>query len=363
LRVLKNMASDPPGTEGVKPPGGGRPLKTGIFRPLAWGLGLLLALAAMGGLVAPPFRPPPPSRPAQPSIAGAPAVPHPGAAARTLPRADNAPLARAMALPDRLQQEWSAEGPFHFTRGSPDLPHISLTFDGDSTDTDLPAILQVLARRRITATFFLTGEFMERFPESVRAAVTDGHEVGSHLYRHVHLTTWEENRHHDTRPEITREYLHELLRKNEAVFRNVTGQPMARLWRAPFGETNPTINAWAAEIGYWHVTWTRNRKRDKSMDSLDWVADPAEPRYLTAPQILERLLAFDGGTPGGANGAIILMHTGSQRRKERASTILDDLIAGMIRRGYQFVPVSRLISQGLEYARITSAADSLRDSS
>ncbi len=130
-----------------------------------------------------------------------------------------------MALPDQLQQEWSAEGPFHFTRGSPDLPHISLTFDGDSTDTDLPAILQVLARRRITAVF-LDGRVQERFPESVRAAVTDGHEVGS-LYRHVHLTTKEENRHHDTRPEITREYLHELLRKNEAA--DVTGQPMAEV--------------------------------------------------------------------------------------------------------------------------------------
>jgi len=203
----------------------------------------------------------------------------------------------------------------------------------------------------------LTGEFLERFPESVRAAVAGGHEIGSHLYRHVHLTTWEANRHHDTRSGITREYLHELLEKNEIAFRNVTNQPMVKLWRAPFGETNPTINAWAAELGYWHVTWTRSESRDQSMDSLDWVADRVEPRYLTAPQILERLLAFDGGVPGGANGAIILMHTGSQRREERGWTILDDLIVSMTRRGYHFVPVSRLITVGWAHARDRGKTD------
>ena len=341
----------------MKPAGGARPPKTVLFRPLAWGLGLLLILAVMGGLVAPPFPPSPCREPALPADAGGSAMPAPARDTAVRGGQDAARFTPAPALPERLQVQWSAEGPFHFTRGSPELPQISLTFDGDSTDCDLPAILQVLARRRITATLFLTGEFLERFPESVRAAVAGGHEIGSHLYRHVHLTTWEENRHHDTRPGITREYIHELLQKNEAVFRQVTGQTMAKVWRAPFGETNPTINAWAAELGYWQVTWTRSQQRDKSMDSLDWVADRAEPRYLTAPQILERLLAFDGGIPGGANGAIILMHTGSRRREERAWTILDDLIDGMTRRGNEFVPVSRLIHMGLAHAGPRATGD------
>lgn len=345
------MASDPPRIEDSKPAGGVRQPKTALFRPLAWGLGLLLILVAMGGLLAPPFPTAPRHKPATPAGADGTIQPVPVRNTASEAQPDTARFTPALALPDQLQQEWSAEGPYHFTRGSPDLPNISLTFDGDSTDCDLSAILQVLAQHRITATFFLTGEFLERFPESVQAAVAGGHEIGSHLYRHVHLTTWEENRHHDTRPEITREYLHDLLEKNEAVFRKLTNQPMAKLWRAPFGETNPTINAWAAELGYWHVTWTRTESRDRSMDSLDWVADRAEPRYLTAPQILERLLAFDGGIPGGANGAIILMHTGSQRREDRGWTILNDLIVGMIRRGYHFVPVSRIINMGWAHTR------------
>ncbi|HOT01182.1 MAG TPA: polysaccharide deacetylase family protein [Acidobacteriota bacterium] len=351
------MASDLPRIEDSKPAGGVRQSKTALFRPLVWGLGLLLVLTAMGALVAPPFPTSLRHQPVKP--AGADGVVKPAPSLNTVPGAgpDTARFTPALALPGHLQQEWSAEGPYHFTRGSPDLPNISLTFDGDSTDCDLPAILQVLARHRITATFFLTGEFLERFPESVRAAVAGGHEIGSHLYRHVHLTTWEANRHHDTRSGITREYLHELLEKNEIAFRNVTNQPMVKLWRAPFGETNPTINAWAAELGYWHVTWTRSESRDQSMDSLDWVADRVEPRYLTAPQILERLLAFDGGVPGGANGAIILMHTGSQRREERGWTILDDLIVSMTRRGYHFVPVSRLITVGWAHARDRGKTD------
>ncbi|HOB53195.1 MAG TPA: polysaccharide deacetylase family protein [Acidobacteriota bacterium] len=351
------MASDPPRIEELNPADGVRQPKIALFRPLAWGLGLLLILAVMGGLVAPPFSTSPRHKPAKPIGTDDSIEPAPTQRPTTGNRPDVARFTPALALPGQLQREWSAEGPYHFTRGSPGLPLISLTFDGDSTDCDLPAILLVLARRGITATFFLTGEFLERFPESVRAAVAGGHEIGSHLYRHVHLTTWEENRHHDTRPELTREYLHDLLEKNEVVFRSVTGQSMTKLWRAPFGETNPTINAWAAERGYRQVTWTRNESRDKSMDSLDWVSDRAEPRYLTAPQILERLLAFDGGLRGGANGAIILMHTGSQRREERGWTILDDLIVGMIRRGYRFEPVSRLIQVGLADARVHARDD------
>ena len=134
-------------------------------------------------------------------------------------------------------------------------------------------------------------------------------------------------------PGVTREHLHRLLRDNEALFRQITGRQMQKIWRAPFGETNQTLDAWAAELGYIHVAWTRDFSGTRSMDSLDWVADPRAARYLTAAQIRDRLLSFDGGRPGGANGAIILMHTGTLRQSEHPWTVLGEVADALPREG------------------------------
>jgi peptidoglycan/xylan/chitin deacetylase (PgdA/CDA1 family) len=348
------MGSDPGGIPKGDPPVRNRRVATEIFRPLGWGLAVLAVVAVVAVLVAPPLRPPAAQGGFAPPLAG-----------RAAPAAPASPpvresVATAPPLPPALQSRWDAEGPFHFTRGSPDLPYVSLTFDGDSHPGDVASILDVLGRASITATFFLTGDFVEKYPEATRAIGAAGHEVGSHLYRHVHLTTWEQNRRHDLTPGITRAALHDLLRRNEAAYRRATGGQMVRLWRAPFGETNPVLNAWAAELGYRHVAWTRDRARERSMDSLDWVSDPSEPRYLTAAQILDRLLSFDNGRAGGANGAIVLLHTGSLRRTERAWKILADFITGMRGRGYCFVSVSRLIELGLAGEGRAAAGESPR---
>ncbi len=239
------------------------------------------------------------------------------------------------------------QGPHHLLCGRAGLPYLCLTFDGGSMAGDLPRILRILADRRIPATFFLTGEFIARHPGPARAIAQAGHEVGNHLLQHVHLTTWEQNGRQDLLPGVTREVLHRLLRENETLFERITGRPMQKVWRAPFGETNRTLDAWAAELGYIHVAWTRDFTGTRSMDSLDWVADPAADRYLTAAQIRDRLLAFDGGRPGGANGAVILMHTGTLRQSEYAWTVLGEVVDEYRRRGYAFVPVTRLIRESL----------------
>lgn len=240
-----------------------------------------------------------------------------------------------------------AEDPYHIMRGAFSLPLISLTFDGSAYNDYVEHVLQVLDEEQVHATFFLSGEFLHHYPAEARAIAAAGHEVGNHLYEHVHLTTWEENHRHDRRPGITRELVQSLLRRNEELYHRVTGRQMSRLWRAPYGETNAEIDGWAAELGYIQVAWTRDYARGESMDALDWVWRPEESRYLTAPRMLERLLNFDAEAPDGANGSIILMHLGSLRTRDHSWTILPELIRRLRRKGYSLVPVSRLISETL----------------
>jgi len=250
-------------------------------------------------------------------------------------------------FPASLRKAMVAENNYHIMRGHFDLPYICLTFDGCSLNNGTTPILRILAEHEIRATFFLSGNFIEKYPQLVAAIMDQGHEVGNHLFRHVHLTTWEENGRHDLRPEITRDYFLNLLVKNEELFYRITGQRLGRLWRAPYGETNEIIDHWAWEKGrYIQVSWTRDYQRGKSMDSLDWVSQPESSRYLSAEQIRDRLVGFDDGVPGGANGAIILMHIGSLRLDDPpAWTVLGDIIRRMRKKDYVFVTASRLINE------------------
>ena len=79
------------------------------------------------------------------------------------------------------------------------------------------------------------------------------------------------------------------------------------------------------------------------MDTLDWVWQKKNPLFLNAYEIEKRILDFDCGIKGGANGAIILMHTGSFRTSDFPWTVLGEIIDSMEAKGYKFVKVSRLI--------------------
>jgi len=51
----------------------------------------------------------------------------------------------------------------------------------------LPKLLDLMAEKRIKATFFFTAEMARRFPELAKRVVDEGHELGSHNYNHERL--------------------------------------------------------------------------------------------------------------------------------------------------------------------------------
>src|SRR5437016_5093785 len=66
-------------------------------------------------------------------------------------------------------------------------PGVALTFDDGPHPDGTPAILELLASAKATATFFLVGEQVERYPEVARAVADAGHEIALHGYRHTLL--------------------------------------------------------------------------------------------------------------------------------------------------------------------------------
>ena len=194
----------------------------------------------------------------------------------------------------------------------------------------------------VRATIFLTGQYITRYPDLVRRMIRDRHEIGNHTFSHPHLTTFGVNHRQDTLPGVTKEFVQGELRRVARLFEEVAEIPMSPYWRAPYGEHNPEIRRWAAEIGYLHVGWTRDQAAGEDLDTRDWVADPHSPIYYRAEEVRERILNFGRGTTTQANGGIILLHLGTQRRQDRIDGELQAIIDGLRTQGYHLVTVSEL---------------------
>ena len=62
----------------------------------------------------------------------------------------------------------------------------SVSFDAAWGNEDTQALIDILARYNVKATFFCVGDWAEKYPESVKALHDAGHEVMSHSHHHDH---------------------------------------------------------------------------------------------------------------------------------------------------------------------------------
>ena len=221
-------------------------------------------------------------------------------------------------------------------------PYFALTFDAHVEAQGVEQMLSLLRQRHVRATIFVTGRFATEFPQLLREAAHDGHEIGNHTYDHPHLTTWDSNRRHDTRPGMTRERFQDELRRTAAAIEAAIGRPPSRYWRAPYGEHNATIRGWAEELGLVNVDWTR--APGDSLDARDWVEDPHARGFLGPEAMARHILEFQSRHGVPLAGSIVLMHLGSARADLPLLEALPIVLDETDLRGLKAVPVSELLA-------------------
>ena len=185
---------------------------------------------------------------------------------------------------------------------------VSLTFDAAWGNEDTEELIDILSRYGVKATFFLVGQWVDKYPESVKALYDAGMEIGNHSNEHPHMAKLSEKQITD-----------EIAACNEKVT-SITGTE-PKLFRCPYGEYNDQVIATVNGMGMLPIQW--------NVDSLDW-------KGIGAQEIYNRV------TNAVVPGSIVLFHNAAEHTPEALGDIIEYLLA----EGYEIVPVSQLLLSG-----------------
>lgn len=184
---------------------------------------------------------------------------------------------------------------------------IAITFDSAWEDADTADILAVLAKYNAKATFFVTGDYLDRCGASAKAFFDAGHEIANHSDQHPHPN------------KMSRGELEADTKKCEEKILALTGKANT-LYRSPYGEYNNQTVETINNMGYSFIQW--------DVDSLDY-------KGLSAQEIEKRVC------DKVKNGSIVLFHTGTKTATTAAG--LEAVLSKLSAQGYQFKTVSELI--------------------
>nr|BFE29164.1 hypothetical protein GCM10010200_014150 [Actinomadura rugatobispora] len=191
---------------------------------------------------------------------------------------------------------------------------VALTFD-DGPMGVTAQLLDILAARKVKATFFLVGQNVEEFPHLVRREAAEGHELANHSYSHADLGR-------SSNSKVTAELV-----RTQLAIKKATGVTPT-LMRPPYGSTDKQVARITKKLGLAQVLWT--------VDPLDW-------QVRNSKRVERKVI---GGT---RNGTIVLMHDIHPTTVAAVPLIINRLAA----KGYVFVTISQLygkpLTPGKEY--------------
>ncbi len=193
------------------------------------------------------------------------------------------------------------------SRGPGSRRQVALTFDDGPSSEQTPAILAILDRFHVDATFFEEGRHVAGREELMREILGSGDEIGNHSFDHPHYPGPAE------------------LARTDGAIRRATGfEPC--LFRPPYGLLDATEEA-AADAD--------------RLETILWTFDSGDDHHPPPARIVRHVLATAHA------GSIILMHDGGHH--PQTVTALPAVIRGLLARGFEFDTVTRLLGGRFVY--------------
>jgi peptidoglycan/xylan/chitin deacetylase (PgdA/CDA1 family) len=190
---------------------------------------------------------------------------------------------------------------------------VALTFDDVPDPRYTPQVLDILARYKVRATFFVVGSRAAAYPSIVRRMRREGHIIGNHSLNHAVFSR------------IPLSSFKRQIVRTDAILRPLAGYS-PKLVRPPYGEIMPKQIEWLRQNGYTVVNW--------DVDSVDWRGTDSSHILLNIKKTLQP-------------GSIILQHAGGGDGQDLSGTIkaLPRLIKLLRSKGYQIVTLPELLSK------------------
>ncbi len=189
---------------------------------------------------------------------------------------------------------------------------VALTFDVGANADGVAKIMATLRSNGAAATFFLTGQWAERYPQQTEQIGTY-YPIGNHTYSHPHL------------PALTSDaQVRDQILQAQGRIRSATAQDARPLFRFPFGDRDARTIGIANSLGYGSISWT--------VDTLGWKGTSGGQTTRT---VVDRVLTTL------RPGQIVLMHVGSHPTDHSTldADALPTLISELRKRGYGFTTI------------------------
>ncbi|MGN1467863.1 MAG: polysaccharide deacetylase family protein [Ruminococcus sp.] len=185
---------------------------------------------------------------------------------------------------------------------------VALSFDAAWGNEQTEHLLNILDEYNVKTTFFLVGDWVEKFPDSVKEIANRGHDVENHSNTHPYMTQLSESK------------MNEEIKECNKKIEELTGK-CPTLFRAPYGDYNNAVVKAVKANNMYCMQW--------DVDSLDW-KDPSPQQIVK--NITDKIKC----------GSIILMHNGAANTPEALPMVIEAIQA----EGYEIVPVSQIVPQG-----------------
>lgn len=188
-----------------------------------------------------------------------------------------------------------------YCMGNPEKKYVYLTFDAGYEAGYTEKILETLKNNEVTATFFITGHYLNSQSDLVKKMIDSGNIVGNHTVNHKSM------------PDIDNNVINkEVMDLHKAVYEKF-GYEMKYI-RPPKGECSERTIEYTNSLGYKTVMW--------SLAYDDWDENKQGREEYAKEKILNNV----------HNGAIILLHSNSKDN----CNILEDVIKEIKKMGYEF---------------------------
>ncbi|MDF3078623.1 MAG: Cellulase [Sphingobacteriaceae bacterium] len=198
-------------------------------------------------------------------------------------------------------------------------------------------IRKTLKKDDVKASFFFTGDFYRnpQFKNIIRKLKKDGNYLGAHSDKHLLYADWT-NR--DSLLVTEQEFKTDLESNYKEMDKFGLRKDEAQYFLPAYEWYNKSIASWTGEKGLKLVNFSPGTR-----STADYTY-PEMKSYRSSEEIYKSIMDYEPGSKNGLNGFILLVHFGTDpKRTDKFYNRLDELIADLKGKGYQFKRIDELL--------------------